>query len=41
MARIKIDGKHRHLGCFSTPEEARNAYASAAVKHFGEFARLS
>lgn len=39
MARISIAGKLRHLGCFSTQEEAHAAYVSAAVETHGEFAR--
>ena len=34
-------GKRKHLGCYKTPEEAHAAYADAAVKHFGKFARTS
>lgn len=40
-ARIKRDGKTRYLGIFSTPEEAARAYDQAAVRLFGEFARLN
>lgn len=39
-ARIGIDGKDVYLGSFDTPEEAHAAYANAASKVFGEFARL-
>jgi hypothetical protein len=38
QAHIRIDGKKRNLGCFSTPEEASAAYLRAAKEHFGEFA---
>jgi hypothetical protein len=39
-ATIKPDGKKIHLGYFSTPEEAHEAYKVAAVKYYGEFARF-
>jgi len=38
-ARIRVNDKLIHLGYFSTPDLASAAYAEAAVKHFGEFAR--
>ncbi len=38
-ARIRVDGVLIHLGYFASPEDASAAYASAAVKHYGEFAR--
>lgn len=37
-ARIQVDGRSVHIGCFSTEELARIAYRAAALKHFGEFA---
>lgn len=37
-AHIKIRGKHRHLGCFDTAEEAAACYAEAAKELHGEFA---
>ena len=40
-ARIRVDGKQRSLGTYSTIEEAANAYKVAALKHFGEFARVT
>lgn len=36
---IRIDGVLKHLGSFTNPEEAHEAYKSAAVTYFGEFAR--
>jgi hypothetical protein len=38
---IRMQGKVMHLGYFDTPEEAHAAYAAAAEKHYGEFARLA
>ena len=38
LARIKVAGKQLHLGRFATEEEARQAYVSAKLHHFGEFA---
>lgn len=38
---IYRDGKNIFLGCFATKEEAHAAYAAAAFKHSGEFARAA
>lgn len=38
-ARIRVDGRLIHLGYFTTPESAHQAYKAAATHHFGEFAR--
>jgi hypothetical protein len=38
-ARIKINGKHRHLGTFQTADDASEAYLHAARLHCGEFVR--
>lgn len=38
QARICVDGRTICLGRFNTLPEAREVYAVAAVKHFGEFA---
>jgi hypothetical protein len=38
-AGIHKQGRRYHLGIFSTPQEAHAAYAGAARKLFGEFAR--
>lgn len=40
-SQIKVDGKPIFLGYFHTPEEAHAAYAAAAERHFGQFARAA
>lgn len=40
-AQIKIYGKQTYLGKYTTPEEAARVYATAAQKHFGEYARFA
>lgn len=40
QARIKVNLKSIHLGTFQSAEEAHEAYAQAAEKYFGEFARV-
>jgi HNH endonuclease len=39
MAQIRIDGKLRYLGTFTTPEAASEAYIAAVKETAGEFAR--
>jgi hypothetical protein len=39
-AHIKVNGKHFSLGRFTDIKDAAVAYRSAAVHHFGEFARF-
>jgi len=38
-ATINAKGKRIHLGMFTTPREAHEAYLAAARKYFGKFAR--
>lgn len=40
-ARIRFNGRQRHIGNYATPEEAARAYDEAAVELFGEFAWLN
>jgi len=40
-AGITINSKHISLGRFFTQKEAAQAYDKAAIKYFGEFARLN
>ena len=39
-AKIRKGGRCLYLGRFATPQEAHAAYAAAARKLFGEFARV-
>lgn len=39
-ARLTVDRRQIHLGYFERAEDAQAAYAAAAQKHFGEFARV-
>ena len=38
-ANIRVNGKSKYLGRFKDPKIAHGAYARAAKKYFGEFAR--
>jgi hypothetical protein len=40
QSQISINGRLKHLGCFTDPAIAHAAYAKAAIEHFGEFAFL-
>ena len=37
VARIKINGKNKHLGCFKTAEDASKVYEEKAKELHGEF----
>jgi len=39
-SQIKVYGINIHLGRFINVEDAANAYKEAAIKYFGEFARI-
>jgi hypothetical protein len=41
LASITVKGKQIHLGYFDTPEAAHKAYAAAAPKYHGRFARVA
>lgn len=41
QGRITVDKKEIHLGYFAEPKDAARAYDKAALKNFGEFARIN
>lgn len=41
MAGIGVNGKTKNLGYFTDEKDAARAYNEAALKYFGEFARLN
>ena len=40
-SRIRVDGKEKHLGYFTDEREAAKAYDTAAIEHYGVFAKLN
>ena len=41
VANIGVGGKKKHIGRYQTADEAANAYDLAAIKFFGEFAKVN
>ena len=41
IANIKIDGKLKHLGYFTTEREAGMAYNASALEHYKKFAKIN
>jgi hypothetical protein len=39
-SQISVDSRVIYLGSYRTPEEAHAAYAAAAIRYYGEFARI-
>ena len=41
LSRIGVDGKDVYLGCYKSEHDAARRYNEAAIKFFGEYARLN
>ena len=41
VVRIRVDGVYKYLGLFEVEREAAEVYNTAAIEHFGVFARLN
>ena len=41
MAHIGVNGAKLYLGRYNTPEEAAKVYNKAAIKYFGDFAKVN
>lgn len=40
-ARIKVNGKHKHLGYFESEDDAGKEYNKYAIKYFGTLAKIN
>ncbi len=41
VAKIRVNGRLKHLGCFNIEIDAAKAYNEAALEYFGEFANIN